>query len=267
MQAQVNHSNGLSSEQRHVFMDVISDSLRVSHRQHLFTWLQGELQYLLGHEVMLCGVKTPHSDDYHYEYFTSTRYFNEVQFSEVIEQKSGLVSQVVNLWKDTRTPLYVNNHHKSSNHANYAIANFDEAVLKNSELKNFVAHGYVDSNDEISSVVIFARLHNQPSSTDAHILELIMPHLHSALIRVTSSASNVAAKSNNCVASAMTKRESEILQWIHMGKSNWEISIILDISSLTVKNHLQKIFRKLDVQNRSQAAVKAAKLGLIKMLK
>ena len=69
------------------------------------------------------------------------------------------------------------------------------------------------------------------------------------------------------IANIMTKRESEILQWLHMGKTNWEISSILDISQLTVKNHVQNILRKLDVQNRSQAAVKAAKLGLIKMLK
>jgi DNA-binding CsgD family transcriptional regulator len=63
--------------------------------------------------------------------------------------------------------------------------------------------------------------------------------------------------------SILTKRELEILQWLHMGKTNWEISSILEISPLTVKNHVQNILRKFDVQNRSQAVVRAAKLGLI----
>jgi DNA-binding CsgD family transcriptional regulator len=52
-----------------------------------------------------------------------------------------------------------------------------------------------------------------------------------------------------------------------MGKTNWEISTILNISPLTVKNHVQNVIRKLSVLNRNQAAIKAAKLGLIKTLK
>ena len=247
-------------------MDVITESLRVSQRTHLFNWLQGEFQYLLGHEVMICGIKSSDNDSYHFEYFTSTRYFNDAQFVDVIEQEAGLISQTVKLWKETALPLFVSNQVEPKGFNNYSVINFDEAVLKNSELKSFVTHGFGDNQSKISSVVIFARLHKQPSINHAHMLELLMPHLHCALIRVTSSRSNVVLNTNNAT-NIMTKRESEILQWLHMGKTNWEISSILDISPLTVKNHVVNILRKLDVQNRSQAAVKAAKLGLIKMLK
>jgi transcriptional regulator EpsA len=247
-------------------MDVIAESLRISQRTHLFNWLQGEFQYLLGHEVMICGVKSSDSDSYHYEYFTSTRYFNDAQFSDVIAQDSGLVTQAVTLWKNKSLPLYFTHQLQPSTFNNYSVVNFDEEVLKTSELKSFVAHGFGDSHSKISSVVIFARLHKQPSTSHAYMLELVMPHLHCALIRMTSNRGNVVANTSN-VANIMTKRESEILQWLHMGKTNWEISSILDISPLTVKNHVQNILRKLDVQNRSQAAVKAAKIGLIKMLK
>lgn len=262
----MNNNDSLSSEQRIVFMDVITESLRVSQRTHLFNWLQGEFQYLLGHEVMIFGVKSSDSDLYQYEYFTSARYFSDSQFTEVIERESGLVNHVVNLWKQTASPIFVSNQVKPVDGKNYSVINFDVDDLKNSELKSFVAHGFGDSHSKISSVVVFARLHKEPSTNHAHILELIMPHLHCALIRVTSSKSNVVVNTDNA-ASIMTKRESEILQWLHMGKTNWEISSILEISPLTVKNHVQNVLRKLDVQNRSQAAVKAAKLGLIKTLK
>ena len=247
-------------------MDVIADSLRVSQRSHLFNWLQGSFQYLLGHEVMICGVKLSDHDAYHYEYFTSTRYFKDTHFNEVIKQDVGIVSKAVNLWNATTLPVFINDQSRTANYNNYSVFTFAEADLKNSELNSFVAHGFGDNHSKISSVVIFARLHKQLNSNRAHILALIMPHLHSALIRVTSNRTNTVMNGNQ-VTINITGRESEILQWMHMGKTNWEISTILDISPLTVKNHVQNILRKLDVQNRGQAAVKAAKLGLVKMLK
>lgn len=61
----------------------------------------------------------------------------------------------------------------------------------------------------------------------------------------------------------MTEREIEILTWVQEGKSNQEIGDILCISPLTVKNHVQKILRKLDVKNRAQAVSKATAMRLI----
>ena len=61
----------------------------------------------------------------------------------------------------------------------------------------------------------------------------------------------------------LTPRETQILQWIYHGKSNIEIGMILDISPLTVKNHVQKTLRKLNVLNRTQAVGKALALRLV----
>jgi DNA-binding CsgD family transcriptional regulator len=51
----------------------------------------------------------------------------------------------------------------------------------------------------------------------------------------------------------LSQREVEIMRWVRQGKTNLEIGSILDISAFTVKNHLQRIFRKLNVGNRAQA--------------
>jgi transcriptional regulator EpsA len=263
---QINNNDGLSLEQRVNFMDVISGSLRITQRSHLFNWLQGEFQSLVGHEIMIFGVKSTENEPYYFEYFTSSRYFSDAQFNEVIQQETGLISQVLKLWRKTSLPLFVNNQDEPMQQGNYNVINFDQNSLVNSELKNFVIHGFGQNHSKLSSIVIFARLHKQANTAYAHMLELIMPHLHCALIRVTSSKNNFSASPDN-LGRLITKRESEVLQWLHMGKTNWEISTILDISPLTVKNHVQNVIRKLSVLNRSQAAVKAAKLGLIKILK
>jgi DNA-binding CsgD family transcriptional regulator len=54
----------------------------------------------------------------------------------------------------------------------------------------------------------------------------------------------------------LSAREAEILRWIALGKTNPEIGSILNISSFTVKNHVQRILKKLDVTNRTQAVGK-----------
>jgi transcriptional regulator EpsA len=247
-------------------MEVIAESLRVSQRSHLFNWLQGGFQYLLGHEVMICGIKASDSETYDYEFFSCSRYFNEAHFSEIVKPETGVVNQVLRIWKRTALPLFVNNYIQPSNHSAYSVINIDDSVLKQSELFNLIAYGFGDHHSKISTFIVFSRLAKQPDLNTALVLELLMPHLHCALIRVASNRGNAVFNSGK-TSQKITGREAEILQWVHMGKTNWEISSILDISPLTVKNHVQNILRKLDVQNRGQAAIKASKLGLVKVLR
>jgi len=52
----------------------------------------------------------------------------------------------------------------------------------------------------------------------------------------------------------LTRRESQVLFWISTGKTNWEAAQILGMSPRTVNKHLELIFPKLGVQNRTAAA-------------
>jgi DNA-binding CsgD family transcriptional regulator len=64
-------------------------------------------------------------------------------------------------------------------------------------------------------------------------------------------------RSENRVVDQLTKRESDILKLVAEGYSNQAIADTLTISVGTVKWHLQRIYRKLDVRTRTQAIVKA----------
>lgn len=63
----------------------------------------------------------------------------------------------------------------------------------------------------------------------------------------------------------LTKRETEVLKLVVSGLFNKEIASKLSISERTVKNHISNIFRKIEVSDRSQAAVFAIKNKLIDM--
>jgi len=60
----------------------------------------------------------------------------------------------------------------------------------------------------------------------------------------------------------LTPREEEILKLLATGDSNREIGTRLVISEQTVKNHVASIFRKLQVNDRTKAALLAVKLGM-----
>jgi DNA-binding CsgD family transcriptional regulator len=54
----------------------------------------------------------------------------------------------------------------------------------------------------------------------------------------------------------LSAREREILERVCVGNTNLDIAAALDISPFTVKNHVQRIFRKIGVTNRTQAAAR-----------
>ena len=61
---------------------------------------------------------------------------------------------------------------------------------------------------------------------------------------------------------SLTRRESEILERIAQGLDNTQIAAHLDMSEKTVRNHITRIFEKLEVENRPQAIVRAREAGL-----
>lgn len=64
------------------------------------------------------------------------------------------------------------------------------------------------------------------------------------------------------VKKLLTPRQRDVLAMLRQGKSNKEIARDLDLAEITVKLHVTAILRALGVENRTQAAIVAAKMGL-----
>jgi DNA-binding NarL/FixJ family response regulator len=62
---------------------------------------------------------------------------------------------------------------------------------------------------------------------------------------------------------ALSERETEVLRLLARGQSNKEIARELHVNESTVKSHVSSILAKLGVQSRTQAALHAAKIGLV----
>ena len=94
---------------------------------------------------------------------------------------------------------------------------------------------------------------------DAAALDLLRPHLVAAYrnaIRQRGDTAPRPADTRSIIAktSTLTPRESEVLYWVSMGKTNEEVSLIIGAKAPTVKKHLEHIYDKLGVPNRTAAA-------------
>lgn len=98
------------------------------------------------------------------------------------------------------------------------------------------------------------------------LMTYFIPHFHESYLRISGASARGPQLEHRPLAQAggeFTQRERDVLQWLALGKTNWEIGMILGISERTVKFHLNNVFQKLGVANRAQAVLQANRLGLI----
>lgn len=102
-------------------------------------------------------------------------------------------------------------------------------------------------------------LHLQSPTKRLDAVLLSQSNEEESLIRLVDPADKPSAKHLQ-LALPVTERESEVLYWIASGKANREIAEILAISPRTVNKHLETIFPKLGVENRTSAAAIAIRV-------
>jgi DNA-binding CsgD family transcriptional regulator/ArsR family metal-binding transcriptional regulator len=96
--------------------------------------------------------------------------------------------------------------------------------------------------------------------------KMTSPHLESPAKEtpeISRPGRTVPVAGNDLLPTPLTRREIEVLRLVAQGATNTEISDALDISPHTVKSHIIHIFNKLGVNDRTQAAVWAARRNII----
>lgn len=137
------------------------------------------------------------------------------------------------------------------------------AEMERLHLDDILAHGLPDPLGRAATFFSFSHLPQGTQERHRDTLKLVIPYLHAAWIRCWLRA-EAGALENRRVQNGiiLTAREGEILSWVEQEKSNNEIAKILNISHLTVKNHVQQRLRKLNVQNRAQAVANGISLQI-----
>lgn len=113
--------------------------------------------------------------------------------------------------------------------------------------------GYILKDSESSEL---KRAINAVIHDESYIQPTLIPALNSRLV-----SRDVDKEKIN----ALTKRELEVLAQVASGMFNKEIALSLNISERTIKNHISSIFKKIEVADRTQAAVFAIRNDIIKL--
>jgi len=236
----------------------VESAVRVKQRPDFFSWVQGVFQGMLAHEVLVCGLADPGARSLRFEWMGSFPVSGE-HLAGLCNPDGGLMPMLVARWEHAgRMPIVL-----ASGLNRAGAGGTDKIVdaLHQLDLANVAAHGLPGLDGRPAGFFAFFKLSTALPRADC-VLQLLVPYLYAAWLRANCEPTGQGATRASAVREILTTREIEILNWVERGKSNNEIAQILTISPLTVKNHVQKILRKLNVQNRAQAVARGISLNL-----
>jgi transcriptional regulator EpsA len=244
-------------EERIRILDVIQSALSVRKHIDLFHWLQGDFQHFLPHEIMLAAWGDLKLGLLSVDVISPLPH---MRTGPVIERDiTPFVQRLFNQWKNNDdTPVQVMEPDGFSIAGTNPNCTISDTFMR---MHAAIAHGIRDERGQHYCLyTVFSPQPAFPHSANTY-MDMLLPQIDTALRRV-SHLPNQRQDNNSDHAIeplqdfGLSERESEIMHWVRSGKTNDEIGMILGISTNTVKNHLQRIFRKLDVANRAQAVAK-----------
>ena len=251
---------GFQDYQQALVLDVIRMSAHAYSVAELDEILDGPLKSVLGYEMMTCGTGF-YTEQGCYGYKYHSRAFPMEYFFELRNPNGSIDSALMRKWLLVQRPVYYQ--------CGRDDADFPEEWVKlftRYQLRNTIGHAVSDRNGVVGNYFVFARLQGEVGPEHAEILELVTPSLCVAVNRALATE-EVEENFPGAVRSLVSKKQREILQWIYQGKTNWEISKILDINEETVKYHVDQAMTKLNVKTRAQAVGRALEIGAISPIK
>jgi transcriptional regulator EpsA len=236
----------------------------------LLQWLQGDFQFFLPHDILIAGWGNFEEGHVHHDVVSGLPGVRS--YAVGTECLPFLLGKVNDCWvSGGRKPGSFSFTEFAYRLGSASLpVSFCEALRG---MRSAVAHGISDQREKNDCVYVFLSARS-PVIGDAGeaagistALKMLLPVLGTALRQLSHLPQQHGQPVNRAREftedpNALCERETQIMAWVAMGKTNSEIGSILNISAFTVKNHMQRIFQKLNVFNRAQAVSKVTRVPL-----
>jgi transcriptional regulator EpsA len=246
------------------FVELLHESLKVRSHFEFLLWSQGNLQQFLPHDIMIAAW-----GDFSLGlvYFDIVSAIPGIRTGQVHNTNlTPLLKRLFSSWNThSRAPFTL-----TMNQGIFEDRDFEHDKLDGNfkHMRSAMVHAIKDVRGRHDCLYVLMSSSTTLPPTSRSMLEALLPYIDSSLRQLDHLPEQMPPQpveepvfADEDLGSLST-RELEIMEWVRNGKTNFEIGMILDISAFTVKNHLQRIFRKLDVVNRAQAVAKLSKLEL-----
>jgi len=249
-------NTAMNNVQKTQFIELLHESLGVrSHREFLL-WSQGNMQEFLPHDIMIAAW-----GDFSLGliYLDIVSALPQVRTDQMhCANLAPLLQRLFDYWdKESRVSFAFQTDAGIFKENEFGCNNLN-SYFKG--MKSALVHGIKDARGRHDCLYVLLNS-KAPSLSCRTMLEALLPYIDSSLRQLDHFPEQIPhTPSCEVGMEPLSGRELEIMEWVQNGKTNFEIGMILDISAFTVKNHLQRIFKKLDVMNRAQAVAKLGRL-------
>lgn len=266
----VEGANEFNPRQTEALVRLVESAHGVHRRHQFFLWSQGPLDTLLPHQLLVCGAYQRQRRAVAFHVFQSVVLSADV-LGWLGDGNGALLRAASQAWIAGHSrPLWLEAERLPAEARVQALR-----LRAESGIAALLVHGVARPQrpGEIESLFLVGADAKGGAADPAQRLlhaEQLMPYLHSVWRRVQAvetdtspgttepdAVARVPRATAAAHAATLTDRELQILLAARDGKSNQQIGEALGISPLTVKNHIQKILRKLGAHNRAHAVALA----------
>lgn len=236
------------------YQRILTHSVKLRSHLEVLVWLQGDMQRYLPHEIMIAAWGNFRTGQVHHDIISIVHGVRSLHANGSI--LTPLLVQLFANWlaHEKQAFLYADVDLNPFLETDAQATSLSEALRG---MRFALVHGIKDARGSHDCLYLaLSSLDDYPAGA-CHTLTQVLPYIDHALRQVDhlphQSGTPAVGANARTVDARLSQREGEILQWVAMGKTNSEIGSILELSLYTVKNHVQRIFRKLNVSNRAQA--------------
>ncbi len=250
-------SFALTADESGRFFRVVAECGRIRRHYDIYRWLGGEVQHFLPHEILLSAWGDFDSFDIKLDLTSALPGVRTGQLAHC--KVDSLVRQAYARWIEAgRAPALL----KAQDTEAVQPACHCPIHSAFRRMRSVLVHGVHDKRSGQDSLFIALSCGSftkgRSLSRFLSLLEPLVAQVDSAFRKVPAfplQEARLAMRSDANVLD-LSSREIEVLDALCRGRTNLEIAATLDISPFTVKNHVQRIFRKIGVTNRTQAAAR-----------
>lgn len=258
----------LSERQLRHYHETMVQSTRLRSHFDLLAWLQGDLQFYLPHEILVATWGDFRAGEVQHDILSPIAGVRST--ADDATALTPLLLDLFERWKQFKRRPYSLN--AGSNGFLPRAASADDGELPRAlrKMRTAMVHGVLDERGRSNCLYVAFRSAPHFEEIQRRAMGTVLPYIDTALRQIAllpdqGGNSESGALHGHWHVTAreadLSDREAEILNWVAKGKTNVEIALILNISAFTVKNHMQRVFRKLDVTNRAQAVSKFSPLN------